>query len=93
VLLTKVTPGVGLLWLALRREWGALAVALGATVAIAALSWAAAPALWKQWIGVLLMLVGVVPLARSRHVPQVRRSAGGDEANPEAPAHDPNHHP
>ncbi len=143
VLLTKVTPGVGLLWFALRREWGALAVALGATVAIAALSWAAAPALWKQWIGVLVsnggqpgilplrlclavalmlwaaprgqrwavpvaatlgmpdmfglaalaMLVGVVPLARSRHVPQVRRSAGGDEANPEAPAHDPNHHP
>jgi hypothetical protein len=44
-------------------------------------------------LAALAMLVGVVPLARSRHVPQVRRSAGGDEANPEAPAHDPNHHP
>src|SRR5690348_6311250 len=31
VLLTKVTPGVGLLWFAVRREWRSLAVALGAT--------------------------------------------------------------
>jgi hypothetical protein len=44
-------------------------------------------------LAALAMLVGVVPLARSRHVPQVRRSAGGDEANPEAPAHDPDVHP
>ena len=31
VLLTKVTPGVGLLWFAVRREWRSLAIALGAT--------------------------------------------------------------
>ena len=31
VLLTKVTPGVGLLWFALRREWRALGIALGVT--------------------------------------------------------------
>ena len=31
VLLTKVTPGVGLLWFALRREWRALAIAFGFT--------------------------------------------------------------
>ena len=36
VLLTKVTPGVGLLWFALRRRWRALAIALGVTAAIAA---------------------------------------------------------
>ena len=35
VLLTKVTPGVGLLWFAFRREWRSLAIALGATAAIA----------------------------------------------------------
>ena len=29
VLLTKVTPGVGLLWFAVRREWRSLAIALG----------------------------------------------------------------
>ncbi len=31
VLLTKVTPGVGLLWFAVRREWRALGIALGVT--------------------------------------------------------------
>jgi hypothetical protein len=31
VLLTKVTPGVGLLWFAVRREWNQLATALVAT--------------------------------------------------------------
>ena len=35
VLLTKITPGVGLLWFALRREWRQLAIALGATAAVA----------------------------------------------------------
>ena len=29
VLLTKVTPGVGLLWFAVRREWRSLAIAVG----------------------------------------------------------------
>jgi hypothetical protein len=36
VLLTKVTPGIGLLWFAVRREWRSLGIALGATLAIAA---------------------------------------------------------
>ena len=34
VLLTKVTPGIGLLWFAVRREWQALGVALGAVAEI-----------------------------------------------------------
>ena len=33
VILTKITPGIGLLWFALRREWRSLAIALGATAA------------------------------------------------------------
>ena len=40
VLLTKVTPGIGLLWFAVRREWRSLAIALAATVVIAAVSFA-----------------------------------------------------
>ena len=35
VALTKVTPGVGMLWFAVRREWRHFAIAAGATVAIA----------------------------------------------------------
>ena len=57
-LLTKVTPGIGLLWYAVRREWRQLAVALGATLAIAALSFALAPGLWSGWLGVLARSTG-----------------------------------
>ncbi len=49
-LLTKVTPGVSLLWFVVRREWRALAWALGATAAIAAVSFAVAPSAWFDWV-------------------------------------------
>jgi hypothetical protein len=49
VLLTKVTPGVGLLWFAVRREWRSLAIALGVTGVIVAVSVAADPQLWQEW--------------------------------------------
>lgn len=52
-LLTKVTPGVGLLWFAARGEWRHLAVALGATAAIIVASTAVDPASWQEWSGVL----------------------------------------
>jgi Glycosyltransferase family 87 len=53
VLLTKVTPGVGLLWFAVRREWRSFAVALAATGVIAAVSFVLAPQQWAAWFGVL----------------------------------------
>ncbi len=49
-LLTKVTPGIGILWFAVRREWRGLLVALGTTAAIVAVSFALAPALWFGWL-------------------------------------------
>lgn len=52
-LLTKVTPGLGLLWFAVRREWRALAISLATTAAIAAVSFAIAPQVWADWIGLL----------------------------------------
>ncbi len=61
VLLTKVTPGVGLLWFAFRGEWRHLAIALGATAAIAALSFAIVPSAWADWIGVLVASAGKTP--------------------------------
>ena len=54
VVLTKVTPGVGLLWFAFRREWRSLAIALGATAVIAAISFAVRPDLWRAWIELLV---------------------------------------
>lgn len=53
VLLTKITPGVGLLWFAVRREWRSLAIALGATALVVAVSATLMPTAWLQWIDVL----------------------------------------
>lgn len=53
ILLTKVTPGVGLLWFVVRGEWRNLAIALGVTAAIAGASYAVAPGLWFEWLAVL----------------------------------------
>ena len=58
ILLTKITPGIGLLWFAVRREWRSLAIALGATAAIVAVSFAVAPELWRQWVDVVVRNVG-----------------------------------
>ena len=53
VLLTKVTPGVGLLWFAVRREWRQLAVALGVTAGIVAASLVVDGRLWGEWFAAL----------------------------------------
>src|SRR6476619_5349199 len=50
VLVTKVTPGVGLLWFAVRREWRNLAIALVVTAALVAVSLAFDFRLWQDWI-------------------------------------------
>jgi hypothetical protein len=52
-LLTKVAPGIGLLWFAVRREWRNLAITLAATVAIAGVSAMLAPQLWHDWFDLL----------------------------------------
>jgi hypothetical protein len=54
VLLTKVTPGVGLLWFAVRREWRSLVIALGATALVAGISFILAPGMWRDWVDLLI---------------------------------------
>jgi hypothetical protein len=54
VILTKVTPGIGLLWFAVRREWRALGIALGFTAAVSLVTVAVAPQLWREWIDSLV---------------------------------------
>lgn len=49
VLLTKVSAGIGIVYFAVRREWGRLGLALGVTGAIAAISAIIAPHLWVEW--------------------------------------------
>jgi hypothetical protein len=52
---------VGLLWFAVRREWRALAIALGVTALVTAISFAVAPGLWQAWVGSLVANAGVTP--------------------------------
>ncbi|MDQ3870548.1 MAG: DUF2029 domain-containing protein [Chloroflexota bacterium] len=61
VLLSKVTPGVGLLWFVVRREWRPLGIAVGVTLVLAAASFAAAPHLWLEWRLVLAASSAAVP--------------------------------
>ncbi|HEY3380637.1 MAG TPA: glycosyltransferase family 87 protein [Vicinamibacterales bacterium] len=49
-LLSKLTPGVGLLWFLARREWRNLAVALGTTGTVALLSFVVIPGDWFEWV-------------------------------------------
>jgi hypothetical protein len=53
LLISKVTPGVALLWFAVRREWRSLAIAIGAAAAICAVSFLIAPGAWWDWANYL----------------------------------------
>jgi len=57
-ILTKITPGVGVIWFAIRREWRALVLALGVTGVIVAFSYALNPTAWADWIDLLLASPG-----------------------------------
>jgi len=49
VLLTKVSAGIGILYFLVRREWRALGLALGTTLAIAVVSALFSSGLWVEW--------------------------------------------
>jgi hypothetical protein len=67
VLLTKMTPGIGLLWFAVRREWRALAMGLAATGVVAVVSFVLAPGWWFEFRDAMAVQAGgaldVPPLA------------------------------
>jgi len=48
--LIKVSPGLGLVYLALRRRWRDFWIAAGVGAAIVGLSFALAPDLWRAWL-------------------------------------------
>jgi len=53
-LLTKITPGIGIVWFLVRREWRSLTIAMGVTLAVMAVSFALDPAGWASWVAMLL---------------------------------------
>jgi len=48
-ILTKITPGVGLVWFAVRRDWRKLGITLAVTAAIVVVSAAIMPGAWADW--------------------------------------------
>jgi hypothetical protein len=74
-LLTKITPGIGLLWFAVRREWRNLAIALGVTGALVAVSVATIPDEWVAWLTWLRSNAGVQGIGNAMPVPLVVRLA------------------
>ncbi len=55
-ILTKVTPGVGLVWFVVRGEWRSLAIAGVVTAATVVVSAVLDPAAWAGWLAMLARL-------------------------------------
>lgn len=55
----KVSPGLGLVYLALRRRWHDLLISIIVGSAIVGVSFAIAPALWQSWLDAVLGRGGV----------------------------------
>jgi hypothetical protein len=53
MLLTKITPGVGVLWFLVRREWRAFLLAIAITGTIAAVSFLLDRSAWEAWLRLL----------------------------------------
>jgi hypothetical protein len=75
VLLTKVTPGVGLLWFVARREWRSLALALGATAVVAVATAVFLPRQWLDWVAMLASSASTPPPWPALPIPLVPRLA------------------
>ncbi len=54
VILSKITPGIGVLWFAVRREWRSFFIATGVTAAIVAVTLVVAPHYWAEFVNSLL---------------------------------------
>jgi hypothetical protein len=72
-LLTKVTPGLGLLWFVVRRQWGALAMAAVATLAVMGVTALLVPGLWADWFALLASSTGSSTVPGSVPIPLVLR--------------------
>ena len=72
-LLTKLTPGIGLLWFVFRREWMPFGQALAATAIVVAATAVVTPGLWGEWFALLSSSTGSSTVAGSVPIPLVLR--------------------
>jgi hypothetical protein len=71
--LTKVTTGVGALWLVFRGRWPEFGLAVVVTGLLAGLSFVAAPSLWGDWLAIVFGEEPNSPYATAFPVPLVIR--------------------
>jgi hypothetical protein len=71
--LTKVTPGIGVIWFGVRREWLKLGIALGATAAVIAASVLFDAGAWSDWLKVLLSNADAKNLSGALPIPALVR--------------------
>jgi len=74
-ILTKVTPGVGLVWHLARREWRELSLVLAVTGVLVATSLVYSAGMWLDWARFLLNNVGVAAGGPSIGLPLLPRLA------------------
>ena len=72
-LLTKVTPGVGIVWFAVRREWLNLSLAIAFTLAVIAAVAIFTPGLWAEWFQLLSSSTGSSTVPGSVPIPLILR--------------------
>jgi hypothetical protein len=72
-LLTKVTPGLGPVWFAVRREWRQAAIAVLATVLVVVGSFTISPGLWVAWWD--FMVGAPTPPTQAHYPPLLARLA------------------
>lgn len=76
VLLTKLTPGIGIVWHAVRREWRSLALAVGVTGAIVMVGSVIDSRLWSAWVDTLLHAEATYEVGHPLGPPIVRMAMG-----------------
>ena len=54
VILTKITPGLGVIWFAARREWRSFAIAIGATLVVSLVTFVIEPSYWTDFAASIL---------------------------------------
>jgi len=62
VILTKLSPGIGVLWFAVRREWLQLAIVTVATAIVGIVSFVLAPELWSDFLVAMRIQVADLPV-------------------------------
>lgn len=60
-MISKVTPGLAVVWFLGRRAWRKFAIAVGSTAIVCAISFAIAPSYWFDWVAVMRQAVDFKP--------------------------------